>query len=258
MNPLLTGRTVVVAGSTSDAGGAVVRTLTEAGARVAAVDISEHRVQELANAHENVVGYTCDLSDPEAVHRLATAVRFDLGPADGLIHLVGGWRGGGGIQEQTDEDWEFLHTSVFTTLRNTTRAFYEDLATSPAGRLAIVSAQAASSPTAAGAAYAAAKSAAEAWILAVADGFRLHQEAGDSLPNKQSPAAVVFVVKALVNDRMRAAQPERKFLGFTDVSVLAEAVERIFGLEAADINGQRLPLTSGRLVGMPAGVLSVG
>ncbi|GAA1263556.1 hypothetical protein GCM10009589_15210 [Arthrobacter pascens] len=204
------------------------------------------------------MGYVCDLADPEAVQRLATAIRFDLGPADGLIHLVGGWRGGGGIQEQTDEDWEFLHTSVFTTLRNTTRAFYEDLATSPAGRLAIVSAQAASSPTADGAAYAAAKSAAEAWTLAVADGFRLHQEAGCSLPNKQSPAAVVFVVKALVDDRMRAAQPERKFTGFTDVTVLAEAVERIFGMDAADISGQRLSLTSGRLLGVPAGVLSVG
>lgn len=144
------------------------------------------------------------------------------------------------------------------SFRNTTRAFYEDLATSPAGRLAIVSAQATSSPTADGAAYAAAKSAAEAWTLAVADGFRLHQEAGDSLPNKQNPAAVVFMVKALLDDRMRAAQPEHKFTGFTDVTVLAEAVERIFSLEAADINGQRLSLTSGRLLGMPAGVLSIG
>ncbi|WP_087871834.1 SDR family NAD(P)-dependent oxidoreductase [Arthrobacter globiformis] len=244
MSRELSGRTVVVAGSTSAAGAAVVRTLSQAGARVAAVDILEDRVQELSGSYDNVTGYVCNLADLQAVEDLAASVRNGLGPVDGLIHLVGGWRGGTGIAGQTDEDWDFLHTSVLTTLRNTSRAFYQDLATSPVGRLAIVSAQSASSPTADGAAYAAIKSAAEAWTLAVADGFR-HLQGG----NESQSAALVFVVKALVDDRMRAAQPDRKFPGFTDVSVLADAVERIFHLEAEQINGQRLPLTAGHLAG---------
>ena len=247
MSQELSGRTVVVAGSTSAAGAAVVRTLSQAGARVAAVDILEDRVQELSGSYDNVTGYVCNLADLQAVEDLAASVRNDLGPVDGLIHLVGGWRGGTGIAGQTDEDWDFLHTSVLTTLRNTSRAFYQDLAASPVGRLAIVSAQSASSPTADGAAYAAVKSAAEAWTLAVADGFR-HLQGG----NESRSAALVFVVKALVDDRMRAAQPERKFPGFTDVSVLADAVQRIFGLEAERINGQRLPLAAGHLVVAPA------
>ncbi|CAN7518584.1 SDR family NAD(P)-dependent oxidoreductase [Arthrobacter sp. LjRoot78] len=248
MSQDLSGRTVVVAGSTSAAGVSVVHALSQAGARVAAVDILEDRVQELAAAHNNVTGYVCNLADLQAVENLATSVRDDLGPVDGLIHLVGGWRGGTGITDQTDDDWDFLHTSVLTTLRNTSRAFYDDLAASPAGRLAVVSAQSASSPTAGGAAYAAVKSAAEAWTLAVADGFR-HPQRGNGSPHS---AALVFVVKALVDDRMRAAQPERKFPGFTDVSVLADAVQRIFHLEAEQINGQRLPLTAGHLVDVPA------
>lgn len=252
MSQDLSGRTVVVAGSTSAAGVAVVRTLSQAGARVAAVDILEDRVQELSAAYDNVTGYVCNLADLQSVEELATSVRNDLGPVDGLIHLVGGWRGGTGIKGQTDEDWNFLHTSVLTTLRNTSRAFYDDLATSPVGRLAIVSAQSASSPTADGAAYAAVKSAAEAWTLAMADGFRHLQGGGESPLSAQRSAALVFVVKALVDDRMRAAQPERKFPGFTDVSVLADAVQRIFDLEAKQINGQRLPLTAGHLVGAPA------
>lgn len=251
MSHLLDGRTIVVAGSTSAAGVAVVRTLSEAGARVAAVDILEDRVHELAGAYDNVTGYVCNLADLPSVEDLAKSVRIDLGPADGLIHLVGGWRGGSGIQGQTDEDWDFLNTSVLTTLRNTTRAFYDDLASSSAGRLVIVSAEAASSPTADGAAYAAVKSAAEAWTLAVADGFRQQQSGAQGSPTEQRSAALVFVVKALVDDRMRAAQPNRKFPGFTDVSVVAEAVERIFGMDAEHVNGQRMPLTSGRLVGSP-------
>lgn len=248
MSQNLSGRTVVVAGSTSAAGVAVVRTLSQAGANVAAVDILEDRVQELSGTYGNVTGYVCNLADLQAVEDLAKSVRQDLGPVDGLIHLVGGWRGGQGIKGQADDDWAFLHTSVLTTLRNTSRAFYDDLAASPAGRLAIVSAQSASSPTADGAAYAAVKSAAEAWTLAAADGFRQLQGGNESL-SAQHSAALVFVVKALVDDRMRAAQPERKFPGFTDVSVLADAVEGIFHLEADQINGQRLPLTAGHLAG---------
>jgi len=248
MSQNLSGRTVVVAGSTSAAGIAVVRTLSQAGAHVAAVDILEDRVQELSSTYDNVTGYVCNLADLQAVGDLAKSVRQDLGPVDGLIHLVGGWRGGQGIKGQADDDWDFLHTSVLTTLRNTSRAFYDDLAASPAGRLAIVSAQSASSPTADGAAYAAVKSAAEAWTLAVADGFR-HLQGGNESLSAQDSAALVFVVKALVDDRMRAAQPERRFPGFTDVSVLADAVERIFYLEAEQINGQRLPLTAGHLAG---------
>ncbi|WP_457964634.1 SDR family oxidoreductase [Arthrobacter sp. D1-29] len=249
MSQDLSERTIVVAGSTSAAGVAVVRALSQAGARVAAVDILEDRVQELSGTYANVEGYVCNLADLQAVEDLAASVRNDLGPVDGLIHLVGGWRGGAGISGQADEDWDFLHTSVLTTLRNTSRAFYDDLAASPVGRLAIVSAQSASAPTADGAAYGAVKSAAEAWTLAVADGFRQPQGGKE---NTQHSAALIFVVKALVDDRMRAAQPERKFPGFTDVSVLADAVQQIFDMEAEKINGQRLPLTAGQLVGLPA------
>jgi NAD(P)-dependent dehydrogenase (short-subunit alcohol dehydrogenase family) len=252
MSQNLSGRTVVVAGSTSAAGIAVVRTLSNAGARVAAVDILEERVRELEGVYDNVTGYVCNLADFEAVKDLAISVRADLGPVDGLIHLVGGWRGGAGIQGQSDEDWDFLHTSVLTTLRNTSRVFHDDVAASPVGRLAIVSAQAASTPTADGAAYSAIKSAAEAWTLAIADGFRQLQQSSESSLATQHSAALVLVVKALVDDRMRAAQPERKFPGFTDVNVLAEAVERLFDLEAEQINAQQLPLTSGRLVPAPA------
>ena len=73
------------------------------------------------------------------------------------------------------------------------------------------------SPTAGGASYAAAKAAAEAWTLAVADGFRRAQSGSPRPRNKppveQHSAAVIFVVKALVDEAMRAASPERKFPG---------------------------------------------
>ncbi|WP_309081529.1 SDR family NAD(P)-dependent oxidoreductase [Zhihengliuella sp.] len=224
-------RTVVVAGATSASGVAVATALAEAGMRVAAVGSSAERVEPVAALHPQITGYACDLADRDAVAGLADAVRADLGPVDGLIHLVGGWRGGKTLADQSDEDWDFLHRRVLTTLRNTTRAFDADLAASEAGRAAIVSAESAAAPTAGGANYAAVKAAAETWTLAMAQGY----DGGRA-------AAVVLVVKALVDAGMRAAQPERRFPGFTDVEVLGAAAVQLFERDAAEINGRRLRL----------------
>lgn len=130
----------------------------------------------------------CDLGDPAAVASLAERIHAEHGRIDGLIHLVGGWRGGGGLAGQTDEDWDFLHARVLTTLRNTTRVFIDDLHASDAGRLAIVSTTTLDKPMPGGANYAAAKAAAETWVKAIANGFA-----------KSAPAAsaTIFVVRSL-------------------------------------------------------------
>ena len=80
-----------------------------------------------------------------------------------------------------------------------------------------MSSTAVESPTAGVANYVAAKAAAEAWTMAVADGFRRAAAAdGDG-----QAAAVVLVVKALVDDGLRRSHPERTFPGATDVADLA-------------------------------------
>ena len=129
-----------------------------------------------AEAGSGVTPLVCDLADLAAVRSLHTTVHARLagtgGAVDGVIHLVGGWRGAKGITDQSDEDWDFLERGAITTLRNVTRVFYDDLAASDAGRFAMVSSTAVGKPTAGGASYVAAKAAAEAWTLAVADGFQ--------------------------------------------------------------------------------------
>ncbi|WP_174844857.1 SDR family NAD(P)-dependent oxidoreductase [Cryobacterium sp. TMS1-13-1] len=178
------GRTVLIAGATSTAGLAVASSLADAGARVVAVGSNLARLQSVLAVAPEAALYECDLTDFAAVTALASAI----GPIDGLIHLVGGWRGGGGLAGQTDADWDFLHSHVVTTLRNTTRAFNADLLASSAGRLAIVSSVSVDQPSAGGANYAAAKSAAETWVRAVGAGFA---KAG------VTAAAAIFVVRSL-------------------------------------------------------------
>ena len=94
-----------------------------------------------AEAGSGVTPLVCDLADLAQVRSLHTAVHARLagtgGAVDGVIHLVGGWRGAKGITDQSDEDWEFLERGAITTLRNVTRVFYDDLAASDAGRFAM-------------------------------------------------------------------------------------------------------------------------
>lgn len=235
---------VLVAGGSGPSGIAVARALRDAGHTVFTVGSDRARIEAAAaEAGDGVVPLACDLADPAAVRELHATLMERAGHVDGVIHLVGGWRGAKGITDQGDEDWDFLERNAVTTLRNVSRAFYDDLAASDTGRLAIVSSTAAASPTAGGASYAAAKAAAEAWTLAVADGFRRGQAGHKEEPVEQHSAAVVFVVKALVDAAMRAASPERKFPGFTDVEELAAAAVGLFRTPAAELNGRRLPLS---------------
>ncbi len=135
----------------------------------------------------------CDLTDEAAVGELADRVHGEIGRVDGILHLVGGWRGGGGLAGQTDADYRFLEQSL-TALRFVSRAFDDDLRASESGRLAMVSSTAVARPLAGGANYAAVKAASEAWTRAVAQGFAKNaRDAGTGL----SAAAVVFRVKSL-------------------------------------------------------------
>ena len=214
--------TVVVVGAGSAAGRAVCAALVDAGHSVAAVDLREPEVP-------GTTSYAVDATDHAAVSALASSIA-SAGPVTGLVHLIGGWRGGKGFTDNTDEDWAFLSSMLIDTLRHTTRAFHDALLEAQ-GRVVIVSAEAAAKPTAGNANYATAKAAAEAWMQALAHSF------GDS-----GAAAVTLVVKALLTPQMREEQPDRTFPGYTDVADLGAEVARVVGSREEGLNGARLPL----------------
>lgn len=242
---------VLVTGGSGASGIAVARALHAAGHRVFTVGSDQARIEAAAEkAGDGVTGLVCDLSRLDDVRQLGKDVSAAAGTIDGVIHLVGGWRGATGIADQTDEDWDFLERGAITTLRNVSRIFFDDIAASRYGRFAMVSSTAVAKPAAATASYVAAKAAAEAWTMAMADGFRrANAAAGNDTANDTAgntdgggAAAVVLVVKALVDDEMRRNHPERKFPGATDVEDLARAVVGLFDTPASGLNGSRLVL----------------
>jgi NADP-dependent 3-hydroxy acid dehydrogenase YdfG len=233
----LEGAVVVVAGAGGGAGAAVVRRLSAAGAIVVAadraLDTTEALVREISEAGWQIEAYAVDLLDEDTTRKWADSVTSRLGKVDGVVHLVGGWRGGKGITEADLADWDWLSGLLVRTVQNTTRAFHDQLKGSPIGRFVLVSAAEATHPTAKNASYAAAKAAAEAWTLAVADSFR-----------GSEAAATIIVVKALVTPQMREAKPDSAFKGYTDVAELGDAIADLWDKPAADVNGERLWLTT--------------
>lgn len=219
----LTGRTVLVAGATSASGLAATRTLLSAGARVVATGRSPEGLAPLQSLGAHALA--ADVTDERAVAELVREVHGRGWSVDGLLHLVGGWRGGGGLAGQTEEDYRVLEAS-FTALRHLSRALDDDLRASSAGRLAIVSSTAVSRPLAGGANYAAVKAAGEAWTRAVAQGYaKAAREAGEPLRT----AAVIFRVKGLAGLEDR----------------LADAYAGLWDAEASTVNDTTIDLQQG-------------
>ncbi|MFM9371013.1 SDR family NAD(P)-dependent oxidoreductase [Streptomyces sp. Da 82-17] len=245
-NGVLNGAVIAVAGAAGPAGRATLLRLAEAGATVVASDADATRLAEAVDAARyahggaTVTGDTVDLLDLDATRDWVARTEKEFGRIDGLVHLVGGWRGSASFAETDLDDWDVLEKLLIRTVQHTSLAFEEGLNRSDRGRYVLVSAAGASKPTAGNAAYAASKAAAEAWTLALGDAFRKAAKADGT---ELTSAAVILVVKALVHEAMRAERPNAKFAGFTDVTELAEAIANVWERPAVEVNGTRQWLT---------------
>lgn len=210
------GRTVLIAGATSSSGLAAAHALADAGALVVAVGRDAAKLDALAAAVPPARTAECDLGAEADVRALADTLRADGVRVDGILHLVGGWHGGGGLAGQSDADYRALEVGL-TALRHVTRAFWDGLLASDAARCAIVSSTAVARPLAGGANYAAVKAAEEAWARAMAQGFA--KGARDEAREVRA-ASVVFRVRALAGLE----------------TVLAERFAGLWDAEAAAIN----------------------
>ena len=235
----LEDRVLAIAGVGGGLGPLVARRLAEAGALVAGTDRDQAALDDLASdlelPPERWDGRAIDLLDEDATRAWCAALVERFGRVDGLVHLVGGWRGGEPLHEAPLSDWDLLHDLLVRTVQHTTRAFHDQIVASEHGRFVLVSAKQAQAPTNSNAAYAAAKAAAEAWTLAFADGF----EPGGATAN-------IIVVEAILTPRMREESPDEEFPTFTPAEHVAEAIAFLCSDAASKMNGQRLPLTMGR------------
>ena len=124
----LEGRVIAIAGAGGGLGPIVAQRLADAGASLSLAD----RSQEIADGVAHDLGLPSDRVDPHAVDLLdeaaanawAAEIEKRFGQIDGLIHLVGGYRGGDPIQSFDLADYEFLHDHLVRTLPLASRAFH--------------------------------------------------------------------------------------------------------------------------------------
>ena len=224
---------LAIAGAGGNLGPTVVHRLAHVTGRLCLCGRDRTSLEPLAAESPDTIDTDeLDLLDAGATKAWAGDLVRRHGRVDGLIHLVGGWRGGMPIEESPPEDWKLLHDLLVGTLQTTTQAFAKPLMESGHGRFVIVSTGQAQAPTHTNAAYAAAKAAAEAWTLALADGF-----------TGTGATANIVVVEAILTPLMREASPGKEFPTFTPAEHVAAAIEFICSAGAAEMNGQRIPLT---------------
>ncbi len=233
----LDGRVIAIAGAAGGLGPAVAARLAGAGASLALTDRDQGRldalVADLGLDAGRVDARVVDLLDERAAAEWASTLEERFGRVDGLLHLVGGWKGGEPLATAPLADYEWLHDLLVRTVIHTTRAFCDRLAASENGRFVLVSSSQAQAPSGTNASYAATKAAAESWTLALADTFR---EAGSAA------TANVLVINAILTPKMRADNPDKPFRTFTSVEEIAAALEFLCSDAARKMNGKRLPL----------------
>ncbi|HKH40809.1 MAG TPA: SDR family oxidoreductase [Solirubrobacterales bacterium] len=231
--PELDGRVIAIAGAGGGLGPVVAKRLADAGANLALADrhkeIADLVAQDLPD--DRVASQAVDLLDESQANDWAASTEKKFGRIDGLLHLVGGYRGGDPIDSFDLADYDFLHGLLVRTLQLTTRAFHSALTASDHGRFVLVSAAAAQNPENTNAAYASTKAAAEAWTLSLADSF-----AGTNA------TANIIVVNAIETPRMREESPGTQNPNFTPAEDLADAIAFLCSDSAARMNGQRLAL----------------
>lgn len=230
----LDNKVVAVAGAAGGLGPTVCKRLAEAGATIAATDVDQSKLDELAVglglSEERWDGRGADLLSAEGASNWASAINERFGKVDALVHLVGGWKGGEPLATASLDDYEWLHDLLVRTLQHATRAFHDAIA-HEGGRFVLVSSSQAQKPDGTNASYGATKAAAEAWTLALAN----------SLADSGATANII-VVNAILTPAMRENNPDKPFKTFTSVEDIADAVAFLIGDGAAKMNGARLQL----------------
>ena len=207
---------IAVAGAAGNVGPAVVERLA---AERAALAIAGRRLEELEALASSVDGAV-----ENSVRRLPRRLRHKRwadgiaerhGHVDGLVHLVGGWWATPPIDEAPLEDWGRFQDLLVRTYQHTTQAFAPHVLASGRGRIVLVSPAQAQAPTSKNASYSAAKAAAEAWTLALADRFR----------KTGSTANIVVIGGEIVTAAaMREDRPDDDFSKGTPAVAVADAI----------------------------------
>lgn len=231
----LADRVVLITGATGDLGTVATRRFGEAGARLGLVGRVEARLTATARA-AGLVGDRWaagvgDVSQRDQAEAAVAAVTERLGPVDVLIHLVGGYAGGGPIASFADDDLHSMLGGHLWSTLHVTRAVVPGMTERGWGRVIAVSATAtATTPPGLGA-YTAAKSAGETLLRTLA-----REVSGSGV------TVNVLVGRKIDTHHERETAPAPRNAPWSTPEEIAAAMLFLCSDDAATITGARIPL----------------
>ena len=155
----LEGRVFAVTGAAQGIGAAIVRSLREEGAVVAAMDIDADGLAVL-HADDGVSTHVADLATRDAARSAAQQVLDEHRHVDGLVTAAGGVRGqvGRPIEDVSEADWQAVFAANVDAAAWCSQAFAPSMKARGGGRIVTISSGAGLRPSLTGIqAYAAAK-----------------------------------------------------------------------------------------------------
>jgi NAD(P)-dependent dehydrogenase (short-subunit alcohol dehydrogenase family) len=231
----LAERVVLVPGASGAAGRAAVAAFAGAGCRMGLIGTDSEKLRSLAAELGLADGHwhpaAGDVTNADDVHRAVGEISEALGPADVVVHVVGGWLGG---TPAVELDLADVATSfdqhVFSTL-HMVQATVPGMVERGWGRVFAISQPLATEPGPRGGGYLMAKAAQEVMLRSLARDL-----AGSGV------TANLLIVKTIDKDHERDREPTAKNAQWTTPEEIAAAMVMLCEDAAATINGARIPL----------------
>jgi NAD(P)-dependent dehydrogenase (short-subunit alcohol dehydrogenase family) len=188
-------------------------------------------VRELNLPAKQVIDFSADLTQPEAAGKLKQAVMDKFGRVDILLHFVGGWIGGKGLEDVSAEDVATMLSQHIWTTFYLTQAFIPILQKNGWGRLIVISSPVVGTPPARNLPYTVGKSGQESLILTLAEELKY-----------SGVTANIIRVRTIDVNHERESSPSPKNAFWTTPEEITSAIEYLCSEDGSTINGARLPL----------------
>jgi len=214
---------VLITGANGGLGTAVCREFLGSGATVIGV----------ARAWKEPAPFSTISADVSRADACESMVRQALehGPLDALVHLVGGFAGGSGLAETTDETWDSMMNINVRTAFCCMRAALKPMQAAARGRIVAVGARMAIEPSPNFAAYAVSKAALVALVKNVAaEGKKFGVTANAVLPSTIDTSA------------NRASMPKADFSRWVKPESIAKLIVFLTSEAAPDTSGAAIPI----------------